>query len=92
MQMIRREKKRLQKSGKFRTMTPARDGTLGLNPLLTAESRLIASLNRMLKSLGLSPSREESSANRRPLSAPAPPGFQWARTSQWCGTEKSTLR
>ena len=31
-----------------------------LNPLLTAENRMVASLNRMLRTLGLAPSREES--------------------------------
>jgi phage terminase small subunit len=65
---IRRERWKLHRSGKFQTMVPARDGTMGLNPMLTAENRLIASLNRMLKGLGLTSSREKAGVKRPPAS------------------------
>lgn len=61
---VRREKKKQQKSGKFRTMVPGRDGTQALNPLIVAENRMVASLNRTLMTLGLVSSREEAARKR----------------------------
>jgi phage terminase small subunit len=61
---IRREKKKQQKSGKFRTMVKGRDGTMALHPLITAENRMVASLNRMLQALGLVPSRDAVAVKR----------------------------
>jgi phage terminase small subunit len=57
--VIREERSRQQKAGAFKTMVSGRDGTEVLNPLLVHEGRLIASLNRMLPSLGLAPARDE---------------------------------
>jgi phage terminase small subunit len=61
---IRREKTKQMKAGKFRMMTPGRDKTLVLNPLIREENRMVASLNRMLKGLGLASSREEVERKR----------------------------
>lgn len=73
---IRTEKAKLIKAGTFSAMVPGRDKALQLNPLLTAESRLVSSLNRQLRGLGLSPSREEQDRRtRKPLPGPPPPGF-----------------
>jgi phage terminase small subunit len=70
------EKAKLIKAGTFSTMVPGRDKALQLNPLLTAESRLVSSLNRQLRGLGLSPSREEQDRrSKKPASGPPPPGF-----------------
>jgi hypothetical protein len=88
---IRREKRKQQKSGKFKTMVPARDGTKGLNPLLVTENRLIASLNRMLKGLGLTPSKE-SSGRVTILPTPPPPGFpRDAKEPKWGWTLEAAL-
>jgi phage terminase small subunit len=65
---IRREKRKQQKSGKFRTMVKGRDGTMALHPLITAENRMVASLYRMLQALGLVSSREEVGVKRLPAS------------------------
>ena len=56
---IREERARQQKAGTFKTMVPGRDGTEVLNPLLVHEGRLVASLNRMLKTLGFGLSQDE---------------------------------
>jgi phage terminase small subunit len=73
---IRAEKAKLIKAGTFSTMVPGRDKALQLNPLLTAESRLVSSLNRQLRGLGLSPSREEQDRrSKKPAAGPPPPGF-----------------
>ena len=58
---IRSEKARQLKAGKYESLVPGRDGALQLNPLQTAENRMVASLNRMLRMLGLAPTREEQS-------------------------------
>lgn len=70
---IRREKKKQQKSGKFRTMVKGRDGTMALHPLITAENRMVSSLNRMLQTLGLA-SREQTKG-KRPLSTTPRPAW-----------------
>ena len=92
---IRKEKAMQISAGTFQTMTPGRDKALQLNPLLTAEGRLVASLNRMLRALGLALSREEQdrrSKKRQPN--PPPPGFPadaveppwgWALEEALCG-------
>jgi phage terminase small subunit len=89
---IRREKTKQMKSGKFQTMVKGRDGTKVLNPLITAESRMVASLNRMLKSLGLASSREEAGVNRSPPVIQPPLGMQgnepswgWTLERALCG-------
>ena len=74
---IRREKKKQQKSGKFRTMVKGRDGTMALHPLIIVENRMVGSLNRMLKELGLASSREETKAKRPLPSTPPPAGHAW---------------
>lgn len=66
---IRSEKARQIKARTFETTVPGRDGSMQLNPLLTAENRMVASLNRMLRTLGLAPSREEQ-ARRQPAPNP----------------------
>jgi phage terminase small subunit len=73
---IRAEKAKLIKAGTFSTMVPGRDKALQLNPLLTGENRLVASLNRMLRTLGLTPGREEQDrrSGKQPQSDP-PPGM-----------------
>ena len=63
---IRSEKARQIKARTFEATAPGRDGSMQLNPLLTAENRMVASLNRMLRTLGLAPSKEEQ-ARRRPV-------------------------
>jgi len=73
---IRAEKAKLIKAGTFSTMVPGRDKALQLNPLLTAESRLVSSLNRQLRGLGLSPAREEQDRRgKKPRANPPPPGM-----------------
>jgi phage terminase small subunit len=67
--VIRREKKRQQKSGRFKTMVPGRDGTQVLNPLLVTENRLIASLNRTLKTLGLTSTQRKKAGRTSPAMA-----------------------
>src|SRR6202040_4060668 len=61
---IRREKTKQIKARKFRMMTPGRDKTLVLNPMIREENRMVGSLNRMLKSLGLASSRDEVKTKR----------------------------
>ena len=63
---IREERGRQQKAATFKTMVPGRDGTEVLNPLLVHEGRLVASLNRMLTTLGLMPSRDERKQRKLP--------------------------
>ena len=89
---IRREKRRQQKSGKFRTMVPGRDGTQVLNPLLVTENRLIASLNKTLQALELMSSRGETKGKRPLPSSSRPPGMHgeeppwgWAIEEKLCG-------
>jgi phage terminase small subunit len=91
---IRREKKKLQKSGKFRTMVKGRDGTMAIHPLITAENRMVASLNRMLQTLGLACSPREGTKGKRPLSTtPRPawavgdgePRWGWQIEAALCG-------
>jgi phage terminase small subunit len=87
---LRGERTQRQKSGRFETMVKGRDGTMVLNPLITAENRMVASLNRMLE--GLATSRKETSAKRPLPSTPRPPGFMgdeppggWALEAALCG-------
>lgn len=91
---IRRERARQQKRGKFETMTRGRDGTKVINPLITAENRMVASLNRMLKGLGLASTREETGMKRSPPPKPRPawavpgseePNHSWACEAALCG-------
>ena len=49
---LRGERMQQQKSGKFKNLVNGRDGTIVLNPLITAENRMVASLNRMLEGAG----------------------------------------
>jgi phage terminase small subunit len=72
---IREERARQQKAGTFKTTVPGRDGTEALNPLLVHEGRLFASLNKMLKLLGMTPSTDERAGNRKSEPNPAPPGM-----------------
>lgn len=73
---IRDERAHQQSAGTFKTMVPGRDGTEVLNPLLVHENRLVAGLNRMLRSLGLAPSREEQDRRKKKRpTGPPPPGF-----------------
>ena len=88
---IRSEKAKRTKGRTFETLVAGRDGTMVLNPLLVTENRLIASLNRMLRTLGLVPSPEEK-RRRPPLQADAPPGctgpeppWGWALEMALCG-------
>lgn len=88
---IRSEKARQLKSGKYESLVPGRDGALQLNPLQTAENRMVATLNRMLRTLGLAPSREEQ-RRRPPLQTDPPPGctgpeppWGWALEMALCG-------
>jgi P27 family predicted phage terminase small subunit len=71
---IRAEKAKQQREGVFETMVAGRDGTKQLNPLLTTENRLVASLNRMLATLGLTPGRELGTS-RKLQPNPPPPGM-----------------
>jgi phage terminase small subunit len=73
---IRSEKAAQLKAGTFQTMLPGRDKSLQLNPMLTAENRIVAALNRMLRALGLALNREEQDRRKkkRPYTPP-PPGF-----------------
>lgn len=90
---LRRERWQLHRKGNFQSMVKGRDGTQTLNPMLVAENRLIASLNRMLKGLGLTPTRDDGK-KRKPLSEPRPawanpdcpePSCGWALESALCG-------
>lgn len=74
---IRSEKARQLKAGTYESLVPGRDKTLQLNPLQVAENRMVASLNRMLRTLGLAPSREEQERSKKTKrsSNPPPPGF-----------------
>jgi phage terminase small subunit len=90
---IRREKAAQIKAGTFQTMTPGRDKTLQLNPLLTAEGRLIASQNKALRTLGLAQDREgQERQKKKHLPTPAPPGHRgpepswgWEIETKICG-------
>lgn len=93
---IRREKAKQEKAATFKTMVPGRDGTMQLNPLLTAENRLIAILNRMLATLGLTPGRELGTSRKLQPNSP-PPGFPpdaeepvwgWNIEEKLCGTDQ----
>jgi phage terminase small subunit len=71
---IRRERAKQEASGVFSTMVQGRDSTQTLNPLIVGENRAIAALNRMLKSLGLTPA-QEASRGRKLEAEPPPPGM-----------------
>jgi hypothetical protein len=73
--LIREERGRQQAAGTFTTMVEGRDKSQVLNPLLVHESRLVASLNRTLKLLGLTSPRDESIPHRKLESESPPPGF-----------------
>jgi phage terminase small subunit len=71
---IRAEKAKLIKAGQFSAMVPGRDKALQLNPLLTSEGRLVSSLNRQLRTLGLAPTADEQTRRKKkPASGPPPP-------------------
>src|ERR1700722_6684478 len=55
---LRRERWQLHRKGKFQSMVKGRDGTQTLNPMLREENRLVASLNKMLQTLGLATPRD----------------------------------
>lgn len=61
---IRRERAKQESAGIFSTMVLGRDNTQVLNPLIVGESRAIAALNRMLRLLGLTQTREERGPKR----------------------------
>jgi phage terminase small subunit len=93
---IRAEKAKQQAAGQFSTLLPGRDGTQQLNPLLTQETRLVASLNRMLATLGLTPGRELGVSRKLQPNSP-PPGFPpdaeepvwgWNIEEKLCGTDQ----
>jgi hypothetical protein len=71
---VRKEKTRLQKARQFSMMVPGRDGTLVVHPMLREETRLVGSLNRMLRQLGLVRSLDYG-AKKKPLGDPRP---KWA--------------
>jgi phage terminase small subunit len=88
---IRSEKARQLKAGEYKSLVPGRDGALQLNPLQTGENRMVATLNRMLRMLGLAPSREDQ-RRRLPLQTDPPPGctgpeppWGWALEMALCG-------
>lgn len=89
---IQEERGYQQKAGTFKTVVPGRDGTEALNPLLVHEGRLVASLNKTLKLLGLTPARDDKGASRKSQSNPPPPGLQgdeptwgWSIEEKLCG-------
>jgi phage terminase small subunit len=96
---IRRERAKQEAEGIFSTTVPGRDSAQTLNPLIVGETRAIASLNRMLKQLGLTPSREETGRpGRKPLTEPAPHGFTgpeppwgWEIEKKLCGDPEDFL-
>jgi phage terminase small subunit len=73
---IRSEKARQIKARTFETTVPGREGSMQLNPLITAENRMVSSLNRMLRTLGLAPSREEQGRRPHKLPTEPPPGME----------------
>jgi phage terminase small subunit len=81
---IRAELAKQRKSGTFQTLTKGRDSTLVLNPLLTAETRLVAALNRQLRTLGLAPTADEQARRKKkPASGPPPPGMKGRQAPPW---------
>jgi hypothetical protein len=74
---LRREKSKQVKDGSFKTMVRGRDSSEQLNPMLREENRLVSALARMLRSLGLTPTRDEQEYRKKkaPNSGPPPPGF-----------------
>jgi hypothetical protein len=93
---IRKEKARLQKARQFSTMVPGRDKALVLNPMLVQENRLVASLNKMLKGLGLAPTRDDGK-KKKAFSNPRPwwaapdakePPCGWEIESIMCGFKR----
>jgi hypothetical protein len=89
---IRSERARQLKAGTYEALVPGRDKTLQLNPLQVAENRMVASLNRMLKTLGLAPARDEQMSRKkvRPNTPPPPglsgpePAYGWEVEVQLC--------
>jgi hypothetical protein len=98
---IRREAVKQKAAGMFETMVRGRDGSQVLNPLIVGETRAIAALNRMLKQLGLTASREETGRpGRKLLTEPPPAGMQpgakeppwgWAIEDKLCGPDSDFL-
>jgi hypothetical protein len=84
---IRSEKARQLKAGTYQSLVPGRDKTLTLNPLQVAENRMVASLNRMLRTLGLAPTREEQDRRQKKPSNPTPPGFSGPEPRHGCAVE-----
>ncbi len=74
---LRREKSKQQKDGSFKTMVRGRDASEQLNPMLREENRLVSALARMLRSLGLTPTRDQQEYRKKkaPNSDPPPPGM-----------------
>jgi hypothetical protein len=68
---LRKEKATLTKAGKFQTTVKGRDKSKMLNPMLTQETRLVASLDKMLRTLGLTRSLDYG-AKKKPLGDPRP--------------------
>ena len=90
---LRAEKAQLQAAGTFRTMVAGREGSEQLNPMLREENRLVTALARMLRSLGLTPTRDQQEQRKKTRQpTPAPPGFTgpepshgWAIELALCG-------
>ena len=73
---LRAEKAQLQAAGTFRTMVAGREGSEQLNPMLREENRLVTALARMLRSLGLTPTKKTSRPRKKTRQpTPAPPGM-----------------
>jgi phage terminase small subunit len=88
---LRAERAKQEAAGVFSTMVAGRDSTQTLNPLIVGENRTIAALNRMLKGLGLTPSKE-SSGRVTILPTPPPPGFPPdAKEPRWGWTLEQAL-
>ena len=91
---VRRTKKAQQKAKVFKTMVVAKNGAVVLNPILTAESRLMQASGRMLVQLGISGNGKRQQEIRKPSKNQPPPGFYgdepkhgWPIELALCGTD-----
>jgi phage terminase small subunit len=96
---VRKEKKAQQKAKQFQTMITAKNGSTVVNPLITAESRLMQAAGRMLVQLGISGNGKRQEEIRKPSkSQPPPPGFTgpepawgWEIEKKMCGDPENFL-
>jgi phage terminase small subunit len=95
---IRRERAKQEADGIFSTMVHGRDSAQILNPLIVGETRAIAALNRMLKQLGLTPTREENARKAQPNPPPSwagpgsvEPPWGWKLEEALCGSDEDFL-